>query len=528
MLFRAILSSSTKSFKPHHYHHLTATTTTTTTKRSIHLTSPIMTSAKLRKQDLPKNILDARYAVRGEIVLKALEKERELASGSDLPFDKVVYCNIGNPQELGQKPITWVRQVLSLVEYPALLEHSSLPFPKDAIERARHYLSLFPSSGAYSHSQGIEAIRRDIASFIASRDAISDPSYVRADDIFITDGASPAVQTTLKLLIAHPNDGIMIPIPQYPLYSASITLLGGQQVPYYLNEEDGWSLSLSDLNKALEEGKKKGVEVKAIAVINPGNPTGSCLDRSNMEEVIKFCDQQGLILMADEVYQENIYNKDEKEWLSFKKVLWEMDEKYSKSVQLFSYHSVSKGMMGECGKRGGYMEITNIHPDVKSEIYKLASVNLCPNIIGQLVMSLMTNPPKQGDESYDLYSKEISDIYESLKRRAKLVSETLNSLEGVKCNDAEAAMYAFPQITLPEKAVEAAKKENKAADLFYCLKLLDATGLVVVPGSGFGQKENTYHFRTTFLPQEKDIKQVLERLKTFHESFMKQYGSSSD
>lgn len=122
------------------------------------------------------------------------------------------------------------------------------------------------------------------------------------------------------------------------------------------------------------------------------------------------------------------------------------------------------------------MELLNIDNDVTEEMYKLASVNLCSNLDGQLMTGLMVNPPKPGSASYDQYIEERDTIIESMKRRAKMVEEGLNSMEGVSCQRVEGAMYAFPSITLPPAAVDAAKSQGKAPDVFYCLELLKATG----------------------------------------------------
>jgi alanine transaminase len=314
----------------------------------------------------------------------------------------------------------------------------------------------------------------------------------------------------------------MIPTPQYPLYSASITLLNGAQVGYYLDEETGWSLSVKELERSYKAAKDKGVHPRALVIINPGNPTGQCLDEDNMKEIVRFCHKNQLVLLADEVYQENVYIKHQKPFISFKKIVCQMKSEVP-GLELVSFHSTSKGIIGECGKRGGYAELHQINAGVKAELYKLSSINLCPNVLGQIMMFLMVNPPQPGEESWSEYEKERDDIFEGLKRRAQKLSETLNSLEGVSCNPPEGAMYAFPRIRLPKKAIEAAKKEKKLPDAFYCLRLLEETGICVVPGSGFGQVEGTWHFRTTFLPREDKIDLVSHNLKSFHKSFMDQY-----
>jgi len=194
-------------------------------------------------------------------------------------------------------------------------------------------------------------------------------------------------------------------------------------------------------------------------------------------------------------------------------------------VEMFSFHSISKGFVGECGHRGGYMEATGISPDVLSQIYKVVSVSLCPNTIGQLLVSLVCRPPSPETTpfSWPIYRDERDKIYDSLKRRASLVVSTLNSLSGIKCQPAEGAMYAFPSIDLPPRACSAAKDAGKLPDVFYCLQLLSKTGIVVVPGSGFGQKQGTWHFRTTFLPPEEMLSDVLKSFTKFHNEFMEQY-----
>ena len=198
----------------------------------------------------------------------------------------------------------------------------------------------------------------------------------------------------LKLVIRGAKDGIMIPNPQYPLYSATIPLLGGSPISYYLNEETGWGLDVKELDSSFEASQKKGISARGLVVINPGNPTGQCLDVENMEEIVDFCQRRNVVLFADEVYQENIYNDKKRPFSSFKKVVKNMGSKYD-SVELVSFHSVSKGVTGECGKRGGYFELQGIDEAVKEQIYKIASINLCPNVPGQIIMGLMVKKKKK-------------------------------------------------------------------------------------------------------------------------------------
>merc|ERR1719428_2120406 len=249
----------------------------------------------------------------------------------------------------------------------------------------------------------------------------------------------------------------MIPIPQYPLYSATLTALGGSQVGYYLDEAAGWAMSTDALEKAAAKAKADGLTLRALCVINPGNPTGQVMTEENIKEVITWAAKNEVLIMADEVYQTNVYDPNMK-FHSFKKVLRSMPE-YADKVELVSFHSTSKGIIGECGMRGGYLELVNIHPETKDQVYKTLSVNLCSNLPGQVMCDMMVNQPKPGDESYESHKKEFDTIFESLQRRALKLVQGLNSLEGVTCNASSGAMYAFPQIHLPQKWLDHCKSK---------------------------------------------------------------------
>ena len=345
----------------------------------------------LKKSTLSNAIKEAQYAVRGELAIKAHKMEHA--------GEKVIHCNIGNPQSLNQKPITFLRQVSALCDYPELINHD---FPADVKQRATQILKACKSVGSYSNSKGIPYIRNKVARFIEERDGHpSNPEH-----IFLTDGASVAVKMVIQLLIQNDNCGIMIPIPQYPLYSASIILSGGKIVEYHMTEKGGWDIDLSNIEKSIDASRAAGVDVRAICVINPGNPVGNVMSLESMQAIIKFCYSKGLVLLADEVYQTNIYLN--KPWYSFRKVLSEMPEY---KVELFSFHSTSKGVIGECGRRGGYVEALNIDEDVLDELYKLASINLCSNVMGQIGVDLMVDPPRPSDPSFSLYKEETTGIF---------------------------------------------------------------------------------------------------------------------
>ncbi|XP_050692956.1 alanine aminotransferase 1-like [Eriocheir sinensis] len=459
------------------------------------------------------------YAVRGPLVIRATAIEKELQAGAEKPFKNVTKANIGDAHAMGQKPITFLRQVVALCLMPSLLEDPS--FPEDVKQRARGILAgcRGGSLGAYSDSPGIEIIRRHVAEYIERRDG----HPASWENVVLCAGASEGIRGTMKMMIQHDNGikpGVMIPIPQYPLYSATIAEFNLHQIGYYLDESTNWGLDMAELERAYDEAKAVCLP-KALVVINPGNPTGNVLPRENIEAVIKFAYEKKLFLFADEVYQDNVYAEGCK-FHSFKKVLMELGEPYC-HMELASFMSCSKGYMGECGLRGGYAELINLDPQVKAMYLKSISAKLCPTTLGQAVMDCVVNPPRKGEPSYEQFTSEKNAVLSSLAQRAKMVVETFNSVPGMSCNIVQGAMYAFPQIKLPPKAVEAAKAVGQAPDVFYAFQILENTGICIVPGSGFGQRPGTYHFRTTILPQPEMLKAMLEKFREFHTNFVNQY-----
>ncbi|KAL8692980.1 MAG: hypothetical protein Q9218_002097 [Villophora microphyllina] len=482
----------------------------------------------LNIENINPHVREAQYGVRGELAQRSEKYRAQLKKGhpptppeESLPFDQVISANIGNPQQLDQKPITFFRQVLSLVEYPPLLENEqvlrdSLGYKQDVIDRAKWLLGEVKSVGAYSASQGAPGIRESVARYIEKRDGyLSD-----AANIFLSAGASSGVNTLMNVICASPQTGILVPIPQYPLYTATLAVLNARLVPYYLEESKAWGTNLKTIKESYQKAKSEGADVRAIVVINPGNPTGASLSAEDVRSILDFAAEEKLVILADEVYQTNVFIG---KFTSFKKGLRDLQKevpgKYD-NLEVASLNSISKGMVGECGHRGGYFELTGFDQKVAEQIYKFVSIMLCPPVIGQCLVEMAVNPPKEGDPSYPLYKKEYDAIAEGLRARANALYEQFEKMEGVDCQSPQGSMYLFPTIHLPQKAIEAAKKEGRKPDNFYCSHLLDATGICVVPGSDFGQKEGTLHFRTTFLaPGTEWVGKITE----FHKEFMDEY-----
>lgn len=417
----------------------------------------------LTLQNMNKAVIQAEYAVRGVMSIRAGKIQQELKEGKKFPFEGITECNIGNPQVFGQPPFSFNRQVLSAVMNPELCKTNV--YHKDVLKRAQFYLdNIHYGLGAYSDSAGFRIVRENIAKFIEKRDGIpSDPN-----NIYLTDGATFGLHISLQTILSSKNDGVMIPIPQYPLYTALLALDQAEQVPYYLNEKQGWRISAQDLQNSYDEAKKKGINPRALVVINPGNPTGQVLSAEEMKATVEFAHKNKLVLLADEVYQKNVY-KDGAKFISFKKAVAES----KLPVDLVSFHSTSKGLMGECGVRGGYFELFNMDPKVQEQINKLRTMYLCSNTTGQILTDLMINPPTAKDNAAEVveqFQKEEKTIFDSLKYRAQIVTKYLQGMKNVTCNEVEGAMYAFPRIHLSQSAIEEAKKRNMAPDLFYTME----------------------------------------------------------
>jgi len=156
---------------------------------------------------------------------------------------------------------------------------------------------------------------------------------------------------------------------------------------------------------------------------------------------------------------------------------------------------------------------------------KVAATSLSSNTIGQIFIGMMVTPPKPGDPSHALFKEESEAIFAGLKRRAVMLTKGLNAIAGLESQTIEGAMYAFAKIAMPTKAQEAAAAAGIPADDFWCLSLVEQTGIICVPGSGFGQRKGTFHFRITILPPDDMLKGMLARLAKFQQDFLTKYAN---
>ncbi|NWQ87815.1 ALAT1 aminotransferase, partial [Burhinus bistriatus] len=339
--------------------------------------------------------------------------------GVPKPFTEVIKANIGDAHAMGQKPITFLRQVTALCLYPELLTEPSIP--EDAKDRARRLLAACSgqSAGAYSASPGIELVRQDVARFLQRRDGIP----AKPQDIFLSTGASDAI------VVRGHQPSPMSPGPRAVCHPPAVPTAGTH----------------------------KGTFVPGLAPA-PGWA----------------------------VYQDNIYAEGSA-FHSFKKVLFEMGPPYSEVVELASFHSVSKGFMGECGFRSGYMEVVNMDPEVQQQLAKLVSVRLCPPVPGQILLDAVIDPPKPGDPSYELFITYGMSWGHGAPWRC---TETLGmGLPGDTGHPGD-RVPPWRRVTIPSLLPQVLGLEP---DVFFCQKLLEATGIVLAPGSEFGQSEGTHH-----------------------------------
>ncbi|UCE58290.1 MAG: aminotransferase class I/II-fold pyridoxal phosphate-dependent enzyme [Phycisphaerales bacterium] len=469
-----------------------------------------------------RNVLEMEYAVRGPIPKRAAELRDQGM--------RTIPCNIGNPQALGQQPISYYREVLALLEVPnriqrekklrdlyrssaALrerLEEKDLVSPY-VLDVASEFLAQIGTGmGAYTDSNGPRFIREAVAHFIDARDGADGGGGVKSDpnSIFLTNGASEAAKYLIEMLVADRNDGIMIPIPQYPLYSAAIRKVGGVQVNYYPDEEAGWALDRSILDESFKQAGSRGVTVKAIVVINPANPTGAILSEESAREVVDFAQEHDLAIIADEVYQENLYGA---EFVSFARLVGD------RPIPLFSLHSTSKGFYGECGHRGGYVEMRNppLIEDTDQSfgdvLLKQASVSLCSNTAGQALTFLMVSPPEEHSEPYEQFIEERTAVLKDLYEKGTMIREAFKQMDDMECFGRTGAMYLFPRL---------GKLPPETTDFDYCMSLLESTGICTVNGSGFGQREGTSHLRVAFLPPQEMLKEVMPKWIDFHNEYV--------
>jgi alanine-synthesizing transaminase len=318
------------------------------------------------------------------------------------------------------------------------------------------------NKNGYAPSQGVplalEAIRGE-----ATRKGIT-----TVQDIFVTTGASEAVDVCLTALLNSGED-LLTPCPDYPLYSAVLAKMGIALNPYYLSEEDAWQPDLADLKKKIT------LRTRGIVLINPNNPTGSLCTRKMLEEVAELARRHNLVVFADEIYDKLIL--DDEAHIAFAAV--------APDVPCVTFGGLSKNYLAP-GWRIGWGIVSGEAAAVKpySEgIQKLLRARLCANHPEQYGIK----PALEGPQDH------LPIVCQKLRSRRDLTVKTCNAIPRVSCVPPRGAFYAFPRLDIPD------------ADELFVKELILKKHVMVVHGSGFGQKPDTKHFRIVFLPDEKTL-----------------------
>ncbi|MFY8162275.1 MAG: aminotransferase class I/II-fold pyridoxal phosphate-dependent enzyme [Candidatus Kapaibacteriota bacterium] len=322
-----------------------------------------------------------------------------------------------------------------------------------------------PSSGI---PEAIEAVRID-----AEKKGIKN-----IQDIFITSGAAEAIETCLNALL-NAGDNFLMPTPGYPLYIAIQNKLGLEPNPYYLNEENGWLPDIEDIKSKINS------KTKAIVLINPNNPTGSLYTREVLEQIIELAKEYNLVIFADEIYDKLIF--DGKEMISIASL--------DSEVTCITFSGMSKNYLAPGWRLGwgivsGKKEFTE---DFVEAINKILRARVSANHPEQYAIPVAL----LGDQSH------IQDTISRLEKRRDVVYNKIQGIDGISLVKPEGAFYAFPKIEVKD-------------DWNFCIALLRATGVMVVPGMGFGQKEGTKHFRIVILPNEEILGTAFDLLKDFY------------
>ncbi|XP_036452510.1 alanine aminotransferase 2-like isoform X2 [Colossoma macropomum] len=413
-------------------------------------------------REINPNVKSIRESEQEIIDRRAGEINAEIEQGLVKHYKEVLDVSFGDAHGMGLKPLTFVRQVLAACIYPSLLLDDSLPL--DVRERAQRFLEDCDggSIGSYPPMIGVRKAWLSVSEFISRRDGIvSNP-----DNIFITSGSQHGLILLLKLLVQSEGalrTGVLIPVPCYCSFKNALTAQGAVAVPYYLCEEEGWTVQIKELRKALHAARGH-CNPMVLYIINPGNPSGHVQSKASIEEVIRFAAEERLFLMADEVYQSFVYGNG-REFYSYKKVLSEMGSPYSSNVELASFHTISKGVMGECGLRTGYVELVNIDPEVMRYTSSLFATNLCVPVVGQIALDVMADPPQPGQPSYALYAQQVQSLQRTLMNNVQRTEEVLSGLPGITCQPIMGGIFAFACLHLSQAAIKHAKVKKAGARL---------------------------------------------------------------
>ncbi|XP_037236343.1 alanine aminotransferase 1-like [Falco rusticolus] len=432
-----------------------------------------------------------------------------------------VDCSGDDAHAVGRGPLAVLRQVAATCAYPDLL--GSPAVPESAQRRARRILQEMDAGniGGYNHEHRALGVPTRVARFLERRDG-GVPCHPR--NIILCNGTASILPFVLSLVVdervVQPT-GVLVPVPGPPLHAAAAGLAGAVAVPYPLAEEQGWAVAGEALRQVLRQARVR-CHPKVLCIVNPGDPTGHVLSRQSMEDIIRLVAEEHLLLLADEVQQERAFLPG-CPFLSFKRVLWEMGAPLASTVQLVSFYSLSKSVAGESGFRVGFLELVNIEEGITLP-FQLAQSIPRPCVLGRILLDLLMDPPDEGDPIQKALEEQRQGLRRDLAHNARRVQEVLGRAPGICCQPVQGGARAFPRIQLPPRALQQARVLGLEPDVFFCQELREATGVVLAPGSEFGQPEGTYHIGLSLLPPAETLEPVLLALTRFHTAFLRHFS----
>ncbi len=400
-------------------------------------------------------LLNVCYEIRGPVPEKARQMEEE--------GYRIIKLNIGNLAPFGFEA------------------------PEEVVQDVIRNL---PNSAGYVDSKGLFPARKAIMHYTQEK-GIAD---VTVDDIYIGNGASELIVMSMQGLLNN-GDEVLVPMPDYPLWTAAVSLAGGTPRHYLCDDANGWLPSLDDIRAKITP------RTRAIVVINPNNPTGALYPDDLLKEIVEIARQNKLIIYADEIYDKVLYDGRTHTSLA----------SLADDVLFVTFNGLSKNYRA-CGYRAGWMVVSGnkkIAKDYIEGLNILATMRLCANVPAQYAIQTALG----GYQS-------INDLVKPggrLTRQRDLAYEILNSIPGVTCNKPQAALYMFPKLDPKMYPVQ--------DDQQLILELLQEEKVLMVQGTGFNWPQPD-HFRMTFLPNLEDLADALGRVERFLAGYRKRHGTA--
>lgn len=346
-----------------------------------------------------------------------------------------------------------------------------------------------PNAAGYSDSKGIFAARKAVMHYTQQKHI----KGVTLEDIYIGNGVSELIVMAMNALL-NAGDEVLVPAPDYPLWTAAVSLSGGTPRHYLCDEGNEWLPDLDDMRAKITP------KTRAIVVINPNNPTGALYPESILLEIIKIAREHNLIIYADEVYDKVLYDGATHTALA----------SLSEDVLTVSFNGLSKNYRS-CGYRAGWMVVSGNLRDARDYIEgldMLASMRLCANVPGQYGIQTALG----GYQSIDDLVAPTGRLY----RQRDLAHELITSIPGVSCVKPKAALYMFPRLDSNIYPIQ--------NDQAFIAELLREERVLLVQGTGFNWP-NPDHFRLVFLPHEDDLREAIGRVASFLDGYRKRHGT---